>query len=80
MGFATRGNSGHATVMRIHNTDWTQRGADLRFLSCYPGEEESLFPPLTYLRCREGQQPGASVTTAGGVVFSVVEIEARQLT
>ena len=56
------------------------RGADVRFLSCFPGEEESLFPPLTYMMYRPAADATPSVTTASGVVFAVIDIEARQLT
>ena len=75
--FATGGQL--ATVMRIHNTNWTSRGADVRFLSCFPAEEESLFPPLTYMECRPDADAAPPVTTASGVVFSVIDIEAKQL-
>ena len=78
VGFATGGQ--RATVLRIVNTNWTMRGADVRFLSCFPGEEESLFPPLTYMRHRPAADATPSVTTASGVVFAVIDIEARQLT
>ena len=27
-----------------------ERGADIAFLSAFPGEAEALFPPLTYLK------------------------------
>ena len=27
-----------------------QRGASIQFLSAFPGEEEVLYPPLTYLK------------------------------
>ena len=77
--FATGGQ--RATVMRVHNIDWTMRGADVRFLSCYPAEEESLFPPLTFLRCRAAT-PGAgapTVTTGSGVTFEVIDVETQQL-
>ena len=76
--FATGGQ--RATVMRIHNTNWTSRGADVGFLSCFPAEEESLFPPLTYMECRPSADATPSVTTAGGVVLDVIDIEAKQLT
>jgi len=70
-----------ATVMRVHNTDWTMRGADVSFLSCFPGEEESLFPPLTFMKCRQPTADAASTaTTASGVLLTVIDIEARQLT
>jgi len=32
-----------------HCTLLSYRGADISFLSVYPGEKEALYPPLTYL-------------------------------
>ena len=37
-------------VFKFETTDFTSRGADISFLSVYPGEQEALYPPLTYLR------------------------------
>ena len=36
-------------VFKFETTDFTSRGADISFLSVYPGEQEALYPPLTYL-------------------------------
>ena len=33
-------------LFRLHASNFLQHGADLAFLSCFPGEEEVLFPPL----------------------------------
>ena len=77
MRFATGGQ--RATVMRIHNDSWIMRGADVRFLSCYPAEEESLFAPLTYLTIRPSAGPLPTVTTRGNVQFSVIEVDTRQV-
>ena len=37
-------------VFKFETKDFTSRGADIAFLSIYPGEKEALYPPLTYLR------------------------------
>jgi len=37
-------------IFKFETTDFTSRGADIAFLSVYPGEQEALYPPLTYLR------------------------------
>ena len=37
-------------VFKFETTDFTTRGADISFLSVYPGEQEALYQPLTYLR------------------------------
>ena len=43
------------------------RGADVGFLSCFPAEEESLFPPLTYLQPTGRTQ----MVTVGNNTFKV---------
>lgn len=37
-------------VIKLETKDFMSRGADISFLSVYPGESETLFPPLTFLR------------------------------
>ena len=37
-------------LLKLRTESFMQRGADLDFLSCFPGEKEILFPPLTYLK------------------------------
>lgn len=37
-------------VLKLETKDFMSRGADISFLSVYPGESETLFPPLTFLR------------------------------
>ena len=39
-----------AAMLKVVSTDLTVCGADIKWLSMYPGEAEVLFPPLTYLR------------------------------
>merc|ERR1712190_158925 len=36
-------------VMRVVCESFMNRGSDMSWLSLYPGEEEVLYPPLTYL-------------------------------
>ena len=38
-------------VFKVVSQSCMNRGADIAFLSVYPGEQEALYPPLTYLRC-----------------------------
>ena len=38
-------------VFKVVTKNCLSRGADIAFLSVYPGEQEALYPPLTYLRC-----------------------------
>ena len=37
-------------IIKLETKDFMSRGADISFLSVYPGESEVLFPPLTFLR------------------------------
>lgn len=37
-------------ILKLETKDFMSRGADISFLSVYPGESETLFPPLTFLR------------------------------
>ena len=37
-------------LFRVKPTSFFSSGAQLAFLSCFPEEAETLFPPLTYLR------------------------------
>lgn len=37
-------------ILKLETKDFMSRGADISFLSVYPGEGETLFPPLTFLR------------------------------
>eukprot|EP01047_Picozoa_sp_COSAG01_P008576 COSAG01_NODE_339_length_18653_cov_21.648378_14_plen_1072_part_00 len=50
--------------------DFTSRGADVSFLSVYPGEKEALYPPLTYLR-----GVGMNKEVLGGVEVVVATVE-----
>ena len=48
-------------------------GADLTFLSCFPGEAEWCYPPLTYLSPTGRRERHA----IGGTLFEIVEVEPR---
>ena len=51
------------------------RGPDISFLSAFPGEQEFLFPPLTYL------EPVADATQTLRVddaTFTVIDVEPQQ--
>ena len=68
--------SAQGVVLRLKTHSSMERGADLTFLSCFPGEREYLFPPLTYL------QPVKPITkktvSLGGATFTVIEVEPKQ--
>ena len=42
--------SAQGVIFKLQTHSSMERGADLTFLSCFPGEREYLFPPLTYLQ------------------------------
>ena len=56
-GYAVRkGKTDGALLMKIVTENNLQRGADLTFLSMYPGEKEILYPPLTFMQPTGRQQ------------------------
>ena len=57
-------------VFKFETKDFTSRGADISFLSIYPGEKEALYPPLTYLRPIKMESE-----TLGGVQMLVATVE-----
>ena len=44
------GLSSHVLLFRIHTASFMTRGADVAFLSAFPQEKESVYPPLTFLK------------------------------
>jgi hypothetical protein len=48
--------SNESLLFKIETANFMERGASLSFLSCFPGESEYLFAPLTYLRPTGRQQ------------------------
>ena len=67
--------SGKGVLLRLATNSSMERGADLTFLSAFPGEKEYLYPPLTYLQLVAGRKP--KQMTLGGAVYTVVEVEPR---
>ena len=57
-------------LFKLVSKSFMSHGADISFLSVYPGEAEVLFPPLTYLRPIKMTEE-----TIGTVVYKVVEVE-----
>ena len=63
-------------LLRLRTASSMERGADLTFLSAFPGEREFLFPPLTYL---QPIKPAVvKPITLAGAAFSVVDVEPKQ--
>ena len=71
--YSCNGRNGETALimkLKIDKNDFMSYGAGLKWLSAFPGEEERLFPPLTYLR------PTDRVTreTVDGVNFTIMEV------
>lgn len=70
-GYAVRkGQTDGALLLKIVTTNNLHRGADLAWLSMFPGEAETLFPPLTFLQCTGRQQ----VFACDGLQVTIVEV------
>jgi hypothetical protein len=65
--------SPQAVLLRLVAEDFMTRGPDISFLSAFPGEDEYLFPPLTYLS-PTGETQKLEVDDA---VYTVVDVKPR---
>lgn len=66
--------SERSLLFKIKTASFLQRGADLDYLSAFPGEHEILFPPLTHLL-----PTGRSFTQTfeeNGMTVEVIEVRA----
>ena len=71
-GYAVRrGVMDGALLMKLKTKNNLQRGAELTWLSMFPGEAETLYPPLTFLQPTGAEQ----VIEYDGIKLSVVEVE-----
>ena len=76
-GYAVRkGTTDGALLIKIVTENNLQRGADLAFLSMFPGEAETLFPPLTFLQCTGKEQVMEFLLPDGGT-FKLCIIEVK---
>ena len=57
-------------LFKFVSNSFMSHGADISFLSVYPGEKEVLYPPLTYLRPIKVSEETISTT-----VYKIVEVE-----
>lgn len=68
LSYALKGAGNPALLFRIVTENSLTRGCDLQWLSLFPGEAETLFPPLTYIQPTGRQQlvehNGCQVTVA----------------
>lgn len=58
-------------LLKLRTTSFMDRGAEIAFLSAFPGEREVLYPPLTYLK-PTGRQDVLSF--GEGATCTVVEV------
>ena len=60
-----------SVLLRLRTSSFMQRGADLSYLSCFPNEQEILYPPLTFLQV---QRVIRVPLPEMGVEYQVVEV------
>ena len=63
-------HSPHSIIIKFVTRSFMERGADLEWISVFPGEKECLFPPLTFLS-------PTGRTQKVGSTFTVVEVAPR---
>jgi serine/threonine protein kinase len=71
IGYAVKQDTRAALLFRIVTRNNLERGADVQWLSMFPGESETLFPPLTFLQ-RTRIEP--QTVAHNGVMVTVVEL------
>lgn len=71
--------SSSSVIFKISTKSFLERGADLAFLSAFPGEDEFLLPPLTCLR-PTGKTQTITFRAEGGddSKYTVIEVEPMQ--
>jgi len=60
-----------SVLLKLETGSFRERGADLSFLSAFPGEVEVLYPPLTHLAPTSDKE---IVKSDGGLEFTVIEV------
>ena len=71
--YAVKKDTRSALLFRFVTRNNLERGADVQWLSMFPGEAETLFPPLTFLQ-RTRTEPKEVVHN--GVKVTIVELSA----
>ena len=76
VGYAIRrGKKDGSLLMKLVTTNNLERGSDLTFLSMFPGESETLFPPLTFVQPTGRTQ--VIECRQGTLVFKLTIVEAK---
>ena len=63
-----------SVLLKLETSSFMQRGADVSFLSAFPAEAEILFPPLTFLEPKsgdDGKPRKVEVVEEGGVRVAI---------
>ena len=63
-------------VLKIRTDNFRQRGADISFLSAFPGEKEYLYPPGTYLQPVEDGMQKFKIGGPSGADVQFIEVTA----
>ena len=58
-------------LFKVATAGFMDRGANLKYLSAFPNEEEFLYPPFTYLQPTGREE---AFEAAGGINYTVVEV------
>ena len=63
-------SSASSLVLKVNTSNFMNRGVDISWCSAFPGEEEYLYPPLTFL------QPTGNLKKydANGCTYTFVEV------
>ena len=69
--YAIKKDTRSALLFRFVTRNNLERGADVQWLSMFPGESETLFPPLTFIQKTRSE---ARVVQHEGVTVTVVEL------
>jgi hypothetical protein len=74
--------STHSLLFKVVANSFMERGADIAFLSAFPGEKEYVYPPLTYLEPTGGTatievEEGAAGAGSPPVKITVVEVQPK---
>ena len=64
-----------STVLRARTEGAVDRGADIAYLSCFPAERETLYPPLTHLRPAGATEP--ITISSSGIEVRVIDVTFR---
>ena len=71
VGYAVRkGMTNGSLLMKLKTSNNMQRGAELTWLSVFPGEAETLFPPLTFLQPTGKEQ----IMKHKGIKLTILEV------